>query len=445
MKQLKITFVGSYSNGWIWTLIGDLALDSSLCGEVVFYDNESEFAQTNAKVGTGLGMGGFHYRSTESLADALTGADVVIISLSPGNPKAMHAEIEVPKKYGVYQSNGMSTGVGGFFRGLRTVPRMLELMESVACYASGAVVINLTDPMGVCVRAMYDVLPNVKGVGYCHETALACQVLADALGEQQDLWIERSEVEFQAMGINHFTFFQNAFYHDVDLFPVFEEYCRRHPDGLVLEKEEVVYREAQKVRMDLFHRLQLYPAAGDRQLAEFCPPGWYLKDPATIEKWGFSLTKPNDRETEDENRRRYAKQIAAGEKQLEVVLSNTDLVPLMKALAGGSVGVYSVNMPNRGQISNLEEGVIVQTGALCSGSGAQPLMSGEMPLRLKTLTQPHILMQQLTMEAAVMMDRAYALQAFFYEPSLAGLPRQQVQDMFDEIYGYNVQFMPGWE
>ena len=73
------------------------------------------------------------------------------------------------------------------------------------------------------------------------------------------------------------------------------------------------------------------------------------------------------------------------------------------------------------------------------------MLSGEMPLRLKRLTQPHLLMQQLTMEAAVMMEREYALEAFFYEPSLAGLSRQQIQDLFDEIYEYNIQFMPGWE
>ena len=43
------------------------------------------------------------------------------------------------------------------------------------------------------------------------------------------------------------------------------------------------------------------------------------------------------------------------------------------------------------------------------------------------------------------LDAEYALEAFFYEPSLAGLSRQQIQDLFDEIYEYNIQFMPGWE
>ncbi|MDY4976322.1 MAG: hypothetical protein SO147_05430 [Clostridia bacterium] len=445
MKQLKITFIGSYSNGWVWSLIGDLALDASLCGEVVFYDDESEFARNNAQAGNHIGSGGFRYRFSESLADALTDADAVLISLSPGNPKAMRAEIEVPKKYGIYQSNGMGTGVGGFFRGLRTVPVMVELMEAVASFAPEAAVINLTDPVGLCVRAMYDVLPGIKGVGFCHESALACQVLADALGEQRDLWIERNQIQFQTMGINHFSFFQSAFYEDTDLFPVFEEYCARHRDGMVIEEGAEPYRESQKVRMDLFQRLGLYPAAGDRLLAEFCPPGWYLKDEATIRSWGFSLTSAADREREDANRRRYAEEIGAGKGKLTVISSGTDLVPLIKALTGCSSGFYSLSLPNRGQISNLEEGAIVETGVLCSKNGIQPVLSGEMPLRLKRLTQPHLLMQQLTMEAAVMMEREYALEAFFYEPSLAGLSRQQIQDLFDEIYEYNIQFMPGWE
>lgn len=445
MKQLKITFIGRYSNGWIWSMMGDLMLEESLCGEVVFYDNESEFAYVNAKIGDGLEGGRFHYRSSDKLSDALMDADVVLISLSPGNPKAMRAEIEVPKKYGIFQSAGMGTGIGGFFRGLRTIPMMIELIEAVASYAPNANVINLTEPMGGCMRAIYDVFPGIKGVGYCHETALACQVLADALGEQQDLWIERSQVKYQIMGINHFSFFTSATYEEFDLFPVFEEYCNRHFDEAPLEGCDDPYRESQKVRMDLFLRLGLFPVAGDRLLAEFCPRGWYLKDQETAERWGFHLMGADAREREEIKRQKYAKQMMEGKIPFEVVPSGTDLVPVIKAMIGEDSRVFSLNLPNRGQIHNLEKGVIVETGVYCSDKGILPLISGDMPLRLKQLTMPHILMQQLMMEAAVMMERDYALETFFYEPSLRDVSRQKVQEMFDEIYEYNKEFMPGWE
>ena len=58
---------------------------------------------------------------------ALDGADFVINMVQIGMHEATLTDFEIPRKYGLKQTIGDSMGVGGIFRGLRSIPFMLEL------------------------------------------------------------------------------------------------------------------------------------------------------------------------------------------------------------------------------------------------------------------------------------------------------------------------------
>ncbi len=58
---------------------------------------------------------------------ALEGADFVVNMVQIGMHEATLLDFEIPKKYGLKQTIADSMGIGGIFRGLRTIPFVLDL------------------------------------------------------------------------------------------------------------------------------------------------------------------------------------------------------------------------------------------------------------------------------------------------------------------------------
>src|SRR5688572_7193185 len=58
---------------------------------------------------------------------ALDGTTYAINEIQVGGYQATLRDFEIPKKYGVRQTIGDTIGIGGIFRGLRTIPVMLGI------------------------------------------------------------------------------------------------------------------------------------------------------------------------------------------------------------------------------------------------------------------------------------------------------------------------------
>ena len=94
------------------------------------------------------------------------------------------------------------------------------------------------------------------------------------------------------MGVNHFTWLTAAQYRDIDIYPLYRRFAQNTMRKACAKKADDnwfnrYFASREMVKMDLFRRFGVIAAAGDRHLAEFCPGSWYLKDPATVEKWGL--------------------------------------------------------------------------------------------------------------------------------------------------------------
>src|SRR5437773_4030516 len=62
---------------------------------------------------------------------AVTGADYVIYAVQVGMHQATLLDFEIPKRYGLRQTIADTLGVGGIFRGLRTIPVLLDLLRDM--------------------------------------------------------------------------------------------------------------------------------------------------------------------------------------------------------------------------------------------------------------------------------------------------------------------------
>ena len=72
-----------------------------------------------------------HVTATQDRAEAIRGAGYVIVTIQAGGLEAYAHDIEIPARYGVGQCVGDTLGPGGIFRGLRTIPVLLDLCREM--------------------------------------------------------------------------------------------------------------------------------------------------------------------------------------------------------------------------------------------------------------------------------------------------------------------------
>ena len=154
----RITFIGAGSIGFTRTLVRDiLTFDRLKNAELVLMDIDQErldFAEKSVRRIIELGKYPATVRSTRNRAEALQGADVVMVTILAGGVQVWRHDIEIPKKYGIDINVGDTRGPSGIFRALRTIPEMLAIVKDMEKYCPSAMMLNYTNPMAMLCRAM---------------------------------------------------------------------------------------------------------------------------------------------------------------------------------------------------------------------------------------------------------------------------------------------------
>ncbi len=450
VTDLNIAYIGGGSKGWAWTFMTDLSIDDQLGGNIYLYDIDYDASRNNEMIGNNLlqdpsRKGIWHYKTARSLEEALTGADFVIISIMPGTLEEMRSDVHAPEKYGIYQSVGDTAGPGGVMRALRTIPMFVQIAEAIKRYSPKAWVINYTNPMSICVKTLYHVFPQIKAFGCCHEVFGTQKLLASIVEEMLGFsGIQRDEIMVNVLGINHFTWFDYASYKGFDLFPLYKEFVDKNYQLGYNQKDDNWMNNPfacnHRVKFDLFRNYGLIAAAGDRHLAEFMPP-IYLKDPKTVESWGFSLTTVDYRVQDLHKRIEKSRQYLNKELRLNNQPSGEEGILLIKSLLGLARTVSNVNVPNVGQIANLPLGAIVETNALFERDHITPVFAGEAPDNILALLTPHVDNHERILNAALSCDRELAFEAFCKDP-LVTIDEKDALDLFNEMLENTRKYLP---
>ena len=326
-KELNVAYIGGGSRGWAWGFMMDLAMDEDMCGTVRLYDIDRPAAERNQIIGSKISahpdaVSRWCYEVSDSLKDALTGADFVVISILPGTFDEMESDVHLPERVGIWQSVGDTVGAGGFMRAMRTIPMFVTIAEAIRDYAPDAWVINYTNPMSLCVRTLYEVFPAIKAFGCCHEVfgtqKLLCAMLKTEAGIKG---VTRQELYTTVTGINHFTWLTRASYKGIDLMPLYAVRGQVFRNGLFEAGDNNWMNShfscAHRVKFDLFRRYGAIAAAGDRHLAEFTAP-WYTLNPEVIRSWKFSLTPVSWRKEDLQRRLQRIGRLIRGEEELQL-------------------------------------------------------------------------------------------------------------------------------
>ncbi|WP_218975598.1 family 4 glycosyl hydrolase [Metabacillus litoralis] len=452
LDSLKIAYIGGGSKSWARSLMNDLALESRISGTVALYDINYEAAVQNAQIGNQISQleeakSNWKYEAVATMEEALSESDFVIISILPGSFEEMASDVHTPEKYGIYQSVGDTVGPGGFVRALRTIPMYVEIANSIKEHSPDAWVINYTNPMSLCTRTLYEVFPEIKAFGCCHEVFETQNLLAEVVKEFLNEEVsQRSDIKVNVLGINHFTWVNQASYQNIDLIPYYQQFVEKYAES-GFEKEEgswkhSVFSSCQRVKFDLFRKYGVIAAAGDRHLAEFMPP-IYLKDPETVSSWKFHLTSVDFRKENLKKRISENEGLAAGNQKFEINSSGEEGVKIILALLGVEEVVTNVNYPNKGQIEGLPLGAIVETNALFRYDSVQPVFAGKLPPDIHNMVHRHVLNQESILQAALTKDKQLALNTFVNEPLLT-ISREEAEKLFNEMLSNTMKYLPGW-
>ncbi len=456
VKDVKVAYIGGGSRGWAWGFMTDLAMDEGMEGEVRLYDIDRVAAEKNRTIGQMTAehpnaVSHWQYSVADSLKNALTGVDFVVISILPGTFDEMQSDVHAPEEYGVYQSVGDTVGPGGFMRALRTIPMFVEIANAIRDYAPDAWVINYTNPMTLCMATLYDVFPGMKAFGCCHEVFGTQKLLAAMLEDMEGIKdVHRFDIHVTVQGINHFTWFSSASYKGLDLFPMYEKFCKKyHQTGFLKGKDDNwmndSFASSHRVKFDLFLKYGKIAAAGDRHLAEFMPP-WYLRDPETVKSWGFGLTTVTWRKGDLQRRLARQARLLSGEEQMRFESTGEEGHLMMKALLGIGDMVTNVNIPNRGQVPNLPLGAIVETNAILRKDQISPVYAQAMDGNILALTIRHVMNQHNTLKAARTCDRSLALTTFMNDPLMSRVDFADGKKLFDQMLCAQLNYLPeGWK
>lgn len=450
IRNVQIAYIGGGSRGWARNLMNDLAKDGEISGTVRLYDIDHEGSKINEKIGNDLSarddiVGKWKYKAYETIDEALTGADFVVISILPGTFDEMESDVHTPEKYGIYQPVGDSTGPGGIVRALRCLPMFEEFALAIKKNCPDAWVINFTNPMTMCIRTLYKVFPEIKAFGCCHEVFGTQKLLAHVLKEKTGVEVNREEIMCNIVGVNHFTFLTEAKYKGLDLFPLYREFVDEHPEGMGERIDadhwaNAPFATTQLVKFTLFKKYGAIAAAGDRHLVEFCPGKWFLADIPTIEKYGYTLTSVAWRKDDLVHRKQTSLDNFNG-KPFELRETGEETVLQIKALLGLGNIVTNVNIPNRGQVENNPLDVVVETNAFFSGDSVKPVHAGKIDPALNALIMRIIEEQETVVDAALTGDYEKAFVAFMNNPNVC-LKEEDARKLFDEMLANTKKYLP---
>ncbi len=435
---MKIAFIGGGSVQWAPKIVTDLALSETLAGdELVLHDIDAEalalLARACERIVAQAGSS-LHVRATPERADALRGADFVILCVAIGGLAAMRNDLKIPEHYGICQSVGDTVGPGGLARGLRHIPFAVQVAREMERLCPAAWMLNLTNPMTTICRGITRAT-HIRTIGLCHEVTGVSHHLAGLLG------VPPEAITLQVAGINHLPVILRLNVGRRDGLDMLRHWLVEHgPFSLVgqLDLDSVfdVFIDRLAVKLTLFEQLGVLFGAGDRHVAEFMP-GFLTEASEQGRRYGVVLTTVDQREEMARLRRAQIKGFASGKPE-PLQRSTEQLAPVIAALAGGPAGRFIVNVPNQGQIDNLPREAVVECIAEVSTLGVQPLAAGSLPHAAYAIIAPHVARQELIVESALTDRREPAMAALATDPLVRD--PATVKPLLDELLEANAAF-----
>jgi len=449
----RIVFIGGGSYQWTPKLLLDIADTPSLAeAEIVIEDIDPrpipdlvDFVHHIARVR----QVGLRATGTTDQRAALEGADHVVVCISTGALDSMQHDLVIPERYGIRQSVGDTVGPGGILRGLRNIPVMLGIARDMEDVCPDAWLLNLTNPMTTLTRAVLRET-SVTAIGLCHEVTIALYTLSQILG------CDPREMNPTVAGVNHLPFITAL---DVD-----------GEDGLAMLRDVLADPDARarplairgitgheavsaggaftvdsllasnRVKVELFERFGVLPAAGDRHLVEFFP-GFLTEESDWGARWGVHLTSIDDRRQWLAHYIREFERLR-GTDDLPREPSGEMVAAVVDSRLRDRAREIPLNIANHGQVPDLPADVVVESMVTVDARGTRGRDVTPLPTVLAEQVRRVSAAQELVVEAAVSGDRTLVRDALLLDPLAGRIDYDALGHMVDDLLDATAAWLP---
>jgi alpha-galactosidase len=426
----KVTFIGAGSVIFAKQVMADILSFSEL-QDITFslMDIDAErlrvaglmAEQFSRKIG-----GKAKIQTTMNRRDALKDANYVIHTIQVGGHEATLFDFDIPRKYGLKQTIADTLGVGGVFRGLRTIPPLLELLRDMEEICPDAYLLNYSNPMAILTLAGMK-SSGIKQVGLCHSVQQTSEKLAGYLG------LPYEEINYVVAGINHMAWFLRLEHKGKDLYPDLFK-C--------LDKAEI-YGD-NKVRFEIMRHFGSFVTESSEHMAEYVP--YFIKREELISKLDIPIDEYIRRSIRNIGRYEDMKATLESGKDIEAKLSHEYAAYIIHSLETGFERSFNGNVLNNGLIENLPADCCVEVPCLVNKNGFQPIAIGKLPTQLAALNQTNINVQLLAVEGALTGKKDCIYNAVMMDPHTSSvLTLDEIKSMVEELFTAHTHLLPAFK
>lgn len=350
---------------------------------------------------------------------ALRGADFVLAQIRVGKLPARVKDEKIPLKYNLI---GQETcGIGGMFKGLRTIPVMMHIVDLMNEFCPNAWLINFSNPSGMIVEALLN-YTNVKMIGLCNVPINTIDSIRKAMN------LPNAYVEY--MGLNHFAYITK-----------------------IEDNGKDYLQEALNQGMNTA-TMKNIPASGftkEQMCAIGAIPTCYL------EYYYFKNSKLAKLKAAEKTRGERCMEI---EEELLNIYQNNELhvkpeqlsqrggarysevaINLVNSIWNDIGDIQVVNTLNKGAMDFLDDNDAVEVCARIDKDGAHPIkVTGHVTDHIKEYIRQVKAYEKHAVKAAIYGDKNQAMQALMSNPLVADL--QTASDCFDELLEAHKEYLP---
>jgi alpha-galactosidase len=366
--------------------------------------------------------------ATTDRREALRGADYVVAMIQVGGVEGFKHDYEIPMKYGVDNCIADTMGPGGIFRAQRHIPALLEIAAEMRELCPDAILFNYANPMAMCCWALGTV-EGLQFIGLCHGVQTTMDLIASYTGVKKD------EIDFVAAGINHMAWFLRLEHQGRDLYP-----------ALKANFEKPGFYVNEKVRAEVMRHFGYFMTESTGHLSEYLP--YFRKNQRALQAYCDEPAFGG----ETGAYYHYCAMIDEKFQKLDPLsFESTLLGPrsaeycshIIEARETGRVFRLNGNVRNDGYVTNLPGGCCVEVPIYVDRTGLHPTSVGALPTPLAALNMTNVLVQGLSVEAALTGDTELLVQACAMDPLTAAvLTLGEIRRMTSDLLEAQRRWLP---
>lgn len=368
--------------------------------------------------------------TTLNRRQALKGADFVTTQFRVGQMPARIRDERIPLSHGYMGQE--TNGAGGMFKGLRTIPVILDIVKDIQEICPDAWLVNFTNPSGMNTEAIYRMTSYRKAIGLCN-VPINLQYEA---AQMFDTEVKHVYLEF--VGLNHMDFVSHVYVDGKDR-------TREALEGFLEKAKTVKNIDDVPWDADFLRGLGMIPNDYLRyyfkredmlahQLKDLDTVGTRGQVVQKIEHDLFEIYKDPKVDTKpDELARR------GGARYSEAACN------LIDSIYNDTRDIQTVNVPNNGAVLGLEPEEVCEVNCVITDHGALPVTTGAIPVPVRGIIHTLKSVERTVIDAAVTGNFDEMVVAMAINPLVANdvKGKKLLKEMIDANIDYLPQFQKG--